>query len=230
MQPWNAKLRSSFAASLDLEISAEKMALPCESADLNRIEQLERTKEKYLKDLLESQADDERSVVWNSSGIARLSKNLESKSARYCSELLKEVEEDNQLPLLATLATMSGSAKIDLDQSEIELSVETVLDLLEANENPVPSWLPILLSAKAAEDKRTDLTFRCSQLGINGKSSRSQSYTILFESIRMIESNRDSELVKEWTELALGMTQNILAEKPTDQIARLMQVSKCFPF
>ena len=223
-------MRSSFAASLDLEISAEKMALPCESADLNRIEQLERTKEKYLKDLLESQADDERSVVWNSSGIARLSKNLESKSARYCSELLKEVEEDNQLPLLATLATMSGSAKIDLDQSEIELSVETVLDLLEANENPVPSWLPILLSAKAAEDKRTDLTFRCSQLGINGKSSRSQSYTILFESIRMIESNRDSELVKEWTELALGMTQNILAEKPTDQIARLMQVSKCFPF
>ena len=40
------------------------------------------------------------------------------------------------------------ASMIELGECEIELNVETVLELLESNNNKVPYWLPVLLGSK----------------------------------------------------------------------------------
>ena len=102
LQPWNLKLRSSFAASLDLNISAEKMRMPNEEGKEELIEKLRGIQKKYLYDLLEEQTED-RHKVWNSAGLARIAADPDSVEAKYCDQLLKRVDDQYHLPLLATL-------------------------------------------------------------------------------------------------------------------------------
>ena len=81
---------------------------------------------------------------------------------------------------------------------------------------------------KATQEKRPDLALRCSKLKINGRlSTIENSFHILFESIRIIESileeNPDEDL-SDWVEMGHSVAQSILQTRRTDQTAKIMQV------
>ena len=67
-------------------------------------------------------------------------------------------------------------------------------------------------------------------LPINGKVSISQSYNVMFESIRIIESIQEAnkgedeykDQIQEWLEVGQAVAQEILQANPTDHAARLM--------
>ena len=88
----------------------------------------------------------------------------------------------------------------------------------------------ICLGSKAASDKNPKLALRAFLLPINGKVSISQSYNVMFESIRIIESiqeankgqDEDKGQIQEWLEVGQAVAQEILQANPTDQAARLM--------
>ena len=87
----------------------------------------------------------------------------------------------------------------------------------------------ICLGSKAASDKNPKLALRAFLLPINGKVSISQSYNVMFESIRIIESIQEAKKggqedgqIQEWLEVGQAVAQEILQANPTDQAARLM--------
>ena len=55
LQPWNHKMRSIFATSLDLEMSSMKMKLPNEENRNEEISKLQNVQEKYFMDLFANQ-------------------------------------------------------------------------------------------------------------------------------------------------------------------------------
>ena len=132
-QPWNIQIRSTFVASLDLLHSSNGMSVDCKSSDYLRQIQMV-----YLNDLLSRDLSD-GDKVWTVATLARLGgENIEA-----CLELLEEVDEEHHTILLATLTTL----KKPVELGGVELTVESVVDLLESKNVPVPYWLPSLLGA-----------------------------------------------------------------------------------
>ena len=56
-------------------------------------------------------------------------------------QLLQDVDEEHHTILLATLTTLTKPVKL----GDTDLTVESVVDLLESKQVPLPYWLPSLL-------------------------------------------------------------------------------------
>jgi len=100
LQPWNHKMRSIFATSLDLEMSSMKMTLPNEENRHEEISKLRNVQEKYFMDLFANQSPDQNRA-FNLSSLARLSADVESDAAKLCLELLEDIDNDYHMPILA---------------------------------------------------------------------------------------------------------------------------------
>ena len=92
----------------------------------------------YLNDLLSRDLSD-GDKVWNMATLAR----LDGQNIDACLDLLEEVDEEHHTILLATLTTLEKPVEL----GGVELTVDSVVDLLESKNVPVPYWLPSLLGA-----------------------------------------------------------------------------------
>lgn len=99
LQPWNNKMRSIFATSLDLEISSMKMKLPNEVKRDEEIQKLQNVQEKYFMDLFANQSRD-ANRAFNLSSLARLSADVGSDAAQLCLELLEDIDNEYHMPIL----------------------------------------------------------------------------------------------------------------------------------
>ena len=108
------------------------------SVDSKSFDYLRQIQMVYLNDLLSRDLSD-GDKVWTVATLARLG----GENTEACLELLEEVDEEHHTILLATLTTL----KKPVELGGVELTVESVVDLLESKNVPVPYWLPSLLGA-----------------------------------------------------------------------------------
>lgn len=104
--PWNNKVKSSFAASIDHKISALNMKLPTEDIPFEDVDELKNIQKKYLEEI-SKESENEKLKIWAECGLMRLSNSVNSEISNLSFSKLEEVSEELHLPILATLATIA---------------------------------------------------------------------------------------------------------------------------
>ena len=107
-QPWNMSIKTSFAASIDHEISVQSMTLPHKQIDTKFVEKLQTIQEKYFHTIAEENDENEKLKIWALCGLMRLSHSATSDISQHCFEMLSELDEDLHLRVIATLATIAS--------------------------------------------------------------------------------------------------------------------------
>ena len=171
----------------------------------------------YLNDLLTRECTDGEKV-WNMATLARLGAG----NAEKCIELLEEVDDEHHVILLATLTTLSNPVQL----GGVDLTAESVLDLLESKNVPVPYWLPSLLGALCVRSNQPQLALRCYLLLVSGiGSTRLQSLHVLQEAVKLIELKKSqNEDISEWVELGQNVVKQMLESNPQCHVANMLQV------
>ena len=110
----------------------------------------------------------------------------------------------------------------------IDLTVDSIVQMLESNQRTVPEWLPMLLGAKAAVDGLPKLALQCFLLPINGETSRIQTFNVLVEAIRVLQQNRAEENQQQWLEIGMSAINGLSEFDRKHPVTLTMQGVLCF--
>jgi hypothetical protein len=106
----------------------------------------------------------------------------------------------------------------------VNLTVQSVVDMIDGNDRTVPNWLPLLLGVKATSDNLPQLALQCFLLPINGEIKKCQSYNVITESIKILkETSLDNEQRNQWYEIGKSALSGLSKENLAHPITQTLQ-------